>query len=144
ATGLVPGREPVLDICCGSGEIAAWLAAQGYDVTGVDFAESAIARARASYGEARGLRFEPVDICRQVPDDGPYGVMLDRGCLHGIERHFRSDYLQNVAAAAKPGAHFLLLHVVGDTPKEKVVRELQSLCGQAFDVVRISDATLSG
>jgi SAM-dependent methyltransferase len=144
-SGWFPAGEPVLDIGCGSGEIAAWLATQGYDVTGIDFAESAIARAKAAYGEPPGLRFEAVDICRDVPGDGRYGALLDRGCLHAIEPPLRPDYARNVAAVAKPGGRFLLFHVVRkNMTKDEVVRNVESLCRPAFDVVRVTDTVMSG
>jgi SAM-dependent methyltransferase len=47
------GEEPVasvLDICCGTGLLAAELTARGYDVTGVDASEAMLARARSLLG----------------------------------------------------------------------------------------------
>lgn len=50
--GLEPGRA--LDVACGEGRNALWLAEQGWTVTGVDFSAVAIDKARASAGQ-RGL-----------------------------------------------------------------------------------------
>ena len=44
AEGLEPRRA--LDLACGEGQNAIWLATLGWDVTGVDFSEVAIAKAR--------------------------------------------------------------------------------------------------
>jgi SAM-dependent methyltransferase len=44
-TGLEPGRA--LDLACGEGRNAVWLATLGWRVTGVDFSEVALGKARA-------------------------------------------------------------------------------------------------
>ena len=46
--GLEPG--PALDIGCGEGKSAVWLASRGFDVLGVDVAPTAIQRAQAHRG----------------------------------------------------------------------------------------------
>jgi SAM-dependent methyltransferase len=48
--GLPPGR--VLDIACGEGRNAIWLATRGWHATGVDFSSAAIARARQLAADA--------------------------------------------------------------------------------------------
>ena len=61
---FAPGTS-LLDIGCGSGELAAWLAERGFNVLGVDFSESAIEKARASAGRAQKpnqLLFKVADI----------------------------------------------------------------------------------
>ena len=43
-TGLTPGRA--IDLACGEGRNAIWLAAQGWDVTAVDFSQAGLDKAR--------------------------------------------------------------------------------------------------
>jgi len=50
ATGLPPGRA--LDVGCGEGADALWLAERGWQVIAVDISAVALARARAHAGEA--------------------------------------------------------------------------------------------
>lgn len=50
-TALGPGRA--LDLACGEGRNALWLAERGWRVTGVDFSGVAIERARSLAGERR-------------------------------------------------------------------------------------------
>jgi SAM-dependent methyltransferase len=52
AAGLTPGRA--LDVACGEGRNAVWLAEQGWRVTGVDFSEVGLAKARR-LAAARGV-----------------------------------------------------------------------------------------
>lgn len=57
--GLEPGRA--LDLACGEGRNAVWLAAEGWDVTGIDFSEVALEKARA-LAESRGVRADWVHV----------------------------------------------------------------------------------
>ena len=64
--------SPVLDAGCGTGEVGLFLAAQGHEVTGINFVEEAIRRAR-SKAAARGLKVEfllklPASSDRAQPD----------------------------------------------------------------------------
>ena len=51
---LPPGR--VLDLACGEGQNTIWLASLGWDATGVDYSEVAIAKARPARRERRRTR----------------------------------------------------------------------------------------
>ena len=66
-SGLTPGRA--LDIGCGECANAVWLAEQGWRVTAVDYAESAIRRGRGLASE-RGVEVEFVvaDVASYTPD----------------------------------------------------------------------------
>ncbi|MFE8910932.1 NUDIX domain-containing protein [Streptomyces globisporus] len=64
------GGGRALDVGCGTGELAVTLAGMGYAVDAVDYAEEALARARAEYAEVPGARWECLDI-EQDPLPGP-------------------------------------------------------------------------
>lgn len=67
ATGLPPGTA--LDLACGEGGDALWLAARGWDVTAVDFAAAALARgADAAAAQGLEVRWLPADIATWRPD----------------------------------------------------------------------------
>lgn len=74
-SGLVPGRA--LDLACGEGRNAVWLAEQGWEVTGIDFSPVAIDKARA-LGTERGVHVELVvdDVVTCHLDDGAYDLVL--------------------------------------------------------------------
>jgi SAM-dependent methyltransferase len=64
---LAPGRA--LDLACGEGRNAVWLAEQGWRVTGVDFSDVALAKA-AELAAARGVEVEWVvaDVLEHAPE----------------------------------------------------------------------------
>lgn len=63
---LVPplklARLRVLVLGCGAGHDAAWWAKRGHIVTGVDFSDEALERARALHGESETLRWVKGDV----------------------------------------------------------------------------------
>lgn len=63
---LPPGRA--LDLACGEGRNAVWLAERGWDVTGVDFSKIGLDKARR-LADARGVsvRWELADVTEYTP-----------------------------------------------------------------------------
>ncbi len=68
AATLQPGR--VLDLGCGEGADAVWLATSGWEVVAVDVSTTALGRARAhaaTAGVQTRIRFERHDLTRSLP-----------------------------------------------------------------------------
>ncbi|MDH6544844.1 methyltransferase, FxLD system [Streptomyces sp. SPB4] len=63
------GAGRALDVGCGTGELAAYLASLGYAVDAVDFADSAIDRARREHPDAQGVRWMRLDVEHEDPAD---------------------------------------------------------------------------
>jgi SAM-dependent methyltransferase len=106
--GCLTGR--VLDAGCGTGEHALLAASRGADVTGIDVAPTAIARARAKASE-RGLaaRFEVADAL----DLGHLGLtadtVIDSGVFHVFDDDDRARYVASLASVLRPaGACYLM------------------------------------
>ena len=108
--GAPPGRA--LDLGCGSGAHSVELARLGWEVTGVDSVERALARARER-GGAEGVRFIAADVTALEGAIEP-GVdfFLDVGCFHGLDDAGRRGYGAGVRALAAPGATMLVLSFV--------------------------------
>jgi len=151
-TGWFPSGTRVLDIGCGSGELSAWLASQGFEVLGIDFAENAIQRARAKHKNFQGnLSWRVVDICRETPGAEPFDVLIDRGCLHGISVDSIPLYVRHITACCAPGARFLLFHKTAPVSSAHLAMEekTRALTGlikthfqPAFEIIQISPTTL--
>lgn len=103
---LPPGRA--LDLACGSGRNAVWLAARGWTVTGVDFSDVALAQARALAAE-RGVEVEWVegDLLEWQPADGAFDLVA---VLYlQVPADERRGILARAAAAVAPGGTLLVV-----------------------------------
>ncbi len=104
-TGLAPGRA--LDLACGEGRNAVWLAQQGWRVTGVDFSGVALEKA-ARLAESRDVAVEWVeaDLLDYRP---PPGLDLVAVFYLQILAAERSAVLGLAAAALAPGGTILVV-----------------------------------
>jgi SAM-dependent methyltransferase len=74
---VAPGRT--LEIGCGTGTNALWLAARGFVVTGIDVASRAIEQARAKAAGASGrVEFRALDFLVDPVAGGPFAFVFDR------------------------------------------------------------------
>lgn len=65
-----------LDIGCGEGADAIWLAERGWDVTAIDIAPTALHRAaQAKPDESRPITWDQCDITHDPPPDGPFDLV---------------------------------------------------------------------
>jgi len=103
---LDPGRA--LDLACGEGRNALWLAERGWQVTAVDFSPVALAKA-GTLAEARGLQVDWItaDVTEYQPAAGAYDLVLI-AYLHLVAEQI-SRVLHAAAAAVAPGGRLLLV-----------------------------------
>jgi SAM-dependent methyltransferase len=103
--GLPPGRA--LDLACGEGRNAVWLAQQGWRVTGVDFSEVGLAKA-AQLAESRGVEVEWVaaDLLDFRP---PAGLDLVVVFYLQVPADERRLVLARAAEALAPGGTVLVV-----------------------------------
>jgi SAM-dependent methyltransferase len=144
---IEPGAS-VVDLGCGMGNSAAWLAEQGHRVWAVDFARSAIRRGRARYGTVPRLRLDRVDVTRPMRVDQPFDVVLDLGCVHQLPGSARPAYAANVRRLTRPGSRLLvLMRVWGSesarSPADKGAA-LNKHLGGDFELVRAAPTQLQG
>ena len=105
--GEIRGR--VLDIGCGTGENALYLAARGFEVEGLDFVEVAIERARQKAME-RGVHASfPVMSAMRAPELGQFDTVVDCGLFHTFPDELRGPYVEALSAAMRPGALLALM-----------------------------------
>ena len=99
----------VIDLGCGTGDNAIILAQQGFEVTGVDYASSAIAKAKRKASEAGvTVRFEVDDLTNLKKVNGTYDLLVDYGTFDDLSPRDRDKYVLNVIPLIHSGARFLL------------------------------------
>ncbi len=133
--GMVsPGRA--IDLGCGTGTNAIYLAQHGFDVIGVDSAVLAILKARWKARRAGvQVRFHlglvhRLDFLRQ-----PMDFALDIGCLHGLWEADRPDYAAALARHIRPGGYYLLYAWSNRGWAGLDPPEVAALFGDAFEIL---------
>lgn len=107
-SGRLPAGRAV-DLGCGTGANAIFLAQHGFDVTGIDFAPAGLAKARAAAVRAgTTVHFVQDDLTALRGDIGVFDVLVDYGTLDDLTAPNRDRYVHNVLPLAGPGARFLL------------------------------------
>ena len=121
----------VLDVGCGTGENALYLASRGLDVVGVDAAPTAIERAGAKATE-RGVRVEFL-VADALALEGlgrTFDVAIDCGLFHTFSDAERIRFERSLHATLRTGARYFLLsfneHQPGDIgPRRVTEREIR-------------------
>jgi cyclopropane fatty-acyl-phospholipid synthase-like methyltransferase len=108
---------PVLDAGCGTGEHALFFAARGLRVTGIDFVEEAIRRARSKAAE-RGVAAEFLvkDVTTLGGWDRRFANAIDCGLFHVLSDEDRWRYIYGLAHVLEPGGRLYLLSFSAEEP----------------------------
>jgi SAM-dependent methyltransferase len=120
--GYTPQQGRLLELGCGAGDNALWLAAWGFEVYGVDLSPTAVAWA-GEKARNRSLQavFEVGDVLTldNYPD-GFFDFVLDGCCLHCIIGPDRGEVLKNARRVLKPGGFFFVMTMCNDPVNEAV------------------------
>lgn len=107
----------VLDAGCGTGENAVYFAGRGFKVTGIDFLEEPIQRAKRKAAE-RGL--EATFLVKDALTLGNWSVrfdnLIDSGLFHVFGDDDRRRYVAGLASVLKPSGRLFLLCFSDEEP----------------------------
>ena len=102
---VLPLNAAVLDLGCGEGRNALFLAECGFDVTAVDISRNGINKL-CSLASQRGLKVRSfVADMRTYELDRQFDLIISHGCLHLIERPAWEQLLQRIKAQTTPNGY---------------------------------------
>lgn len=153
---LAPGRA--VDLGCGAGANAVFLARAGFDVVGIDFSPVALRKARRASlaaGVSERLRLVRADLTAQaLPGvEGPFDLLVDYGTLDDLAPTDRRAMASTIIRLARPGSIFVLyafyaaradLPRISLTGPSRLVPVLEpgeeaELFGHAFEIERLPE-----
>jgi len=136
-----------VDLGCGTGSNAIFLAQHGFEVTGVDFAQGAIEKAIAKRNAAGvDVEFVVDDLTNLHGVTGPFSFALDYGVLDDLNYKDRAKYVDTLLRLTTPGSQYLLWCFEWEPrwwePWHQLMAlvpgEAQARFGKDFDIERVA------
>jgi SAM-dependent methyltransferase len=103
--GWLRSAGTAVDLGCGLGTEASFLAAAGWATIGVDLSTAAVRAAAASHVDATFLRADALALPLR---DASADLLIDRGCFHYVDAADRVRYAQEARRVLRRGGQFLL------------------------------------
>jgi len=137
-----------LEIGCGTGSNAVWLAQQNFSVTATDVSDIAIQKAKERASDA-GVKcvFLVSDFLNDEIPGAPFGFVFDRGCFHSFDSdEERKQLAENVAFHLEKAG--LWLSLVGSTdgparevgPPQRSARDIVIAVEPYFEILSLSSS----
>ncbi len=129
-----PGHA--LDLGCGDGRDAIFLAKKGFDVTAVDFSPTAIKIARKNGIEAGvSVNFVQDDLTKLRHVTGTFDLVIDIGAFNDLSPEARDLYMDNVLPLTRTRSHYFQLCF----EKKLEPDEIDLRFSEHFDVESLND-----
>lgn len=158
---VAPGRA--VELGCGTGTNAIFLAQRGFDVTAYDVSAVALTAARAKAAAAGvPIDFREADLCRlgdalqagrtavdksalsAINDPGRFDFFFDRGCYHCARKVDLPGFLRTLKLLTRTGTHGLVLtgnanETTEQGPPRLTEAEIRSELGGLFEIASLRE-----
>ncbi|HKS59220.1 MAG TPA: class I SAM-dependent methyltransferase [Thermoplasmata archaeon] len=141
-------RGRSMDVGCGAGTLALWLAKKGYSARGIDIAPSAIRAARLRAKKTRSsARFRVASAYRLPVKARSLDLVTDFGFLHTQPARRRPEYARELARVVRAGGAYVVSVAAREErrpqgpPFRLSVAEVVTLFESAFELVDFSAAS---
>lgn len=137
-----------LEIGCGTGDNAMFLAQSGFDVTATEIVDRAL-EAACSKAKDKGVncRFVLKDILEKDIPCTPFNFVFDRGCFHSFDSpDKRKKFAQVVAGHLAPGGYWLSLlgnadeKRQGPGPPQRTALEIIEAVEPFFEIILLKSS----
>ena len=141
--GAIEGS--VLDVGCGTGENALFLASRGHEVWGLDFVPVAIEQAQAKARErGLGVHFRVGDARKLDQLGRTFDTVLDCGLFHTFADEERPLYVSGLGTIVRPGGRVHILcfsdqEPPGQGPRRITQQEIRDAFREGWEVVAIQE-----
>jgi SAM-dependent methyltransferase len=140
----------VLDVGCGTGENALYLAGNGFSVIGVDLSNRAIAAARAKVAERKlKVDFRAGNALSLDFKNDSFDNVIDSGLFHTFPDNDRPSYAREIARVLAPrGKYFMLCFSEKEPtgwggPRRVTREEIETTFSPLFNINYIRDASFA-
>lgn len=122
-----PPDGPILDVGCGTGDLAIHLARAGYETLGIDFVEAAIVqaqekRSRLPSDVAGHVEFQVADALRPSRLGRSFGAVVDSGFFHLFPPEAGDAFVDELAQVIRRGGRLYLHEFAVEFPVPNVPR----------------------
>lgn len=108
--GGILRKGKALDVCCGLGTNAIYLAKKGFQVTAIDISQKAIEYAmKKAEAEKVTIRFMVRNFL-ELPFEGEeFDFVFDMGCFHHVELEDRDTFIDGIRRVLRVGHLYLMV-----------------------------------
>ena len=141
-----------LEIGCGTGTNAVYLAHRGFRVTAMDIVPLAIEQAcERAAANSVNVNFMQGDVLAPPTLGREFSFVFDRGCYHSVRQSFLPQFLRTLKHVTTTGSLYLVLtgnaNDPGDPekgPPRVQAHELCSELGTLFDLIQLREFYFDG
>ena len=139
-------KSPVLDVGCGTGENALYLAKLGFEVMGIDIVPVAVEKALSKAKERSLLAtFLLLDALNLQGLQGRFNTVIDSGFFHALPDKKRPIFVESLASVLNPEEKYLMMcfseHEPGSWGPRRITQaEIRETFGQGWVINYIRES----